>query len=152
MNGSADERAEGERRVEAAKRVREAASTPALARRATFAASETGKAALFGDRELVEDVAAGRIELDEVAPEALPAPFQGLAPSARAAKITEIAEERAELRQQLRAAAAKRDAHLRAEIEARGGAEGSLDQQLYDTVRKQTRDLGLDYAGDGPAY
>ncbi len=76
--GSKDERAERAKHLAESEAVRDAAPAPVLARRATFTASASGKAALFGDKELVEEVSSGAIALDAIAPEALPEPLQGL--------------------------------------------------------------------------
>ena len=70
--GSRTERAERAKRLAESEAVRDAAPAPVLARRATFTASASGKAALLGDRELVVEVSNGAVSLDDIAPEALP--------------------------------------------------------------------------------
>jgi hypothetical protein len=92
--------------------VREAAPAPVLARRAAFAASASGKAALLGDKELVEEVSSGAVSLDAIAPEALPEPMQRLSRDEQRALIAKQAERRADLQQQIEAAAAERSAYL----------------------------------------
>jgi len=150
--GSAEERADRARHLAKSSAALEAAPAPVKARRATFAASDTGKAALFGERELVGEVASGRVKLQSVAPESLPGPLQGLSRAEQQRVIDQIAEERARLRARIEATAAKRSAYLHEEVAAQGGAENSLDQKLYDAVREQGGALGLHYSGDAPAY
>jgi len=150
--GSPEERADRDRRLAESSAALAAAPAPVKARRATFAASDTGKAALLGEHELVDGVAAGRLKLEELAPEALPEPLQGLSRTEQQRVIDEAAAERARVQAQIEATAAKRSAWLRDEIAARGGAKDSLDQKLYDAVREQAADAGLLYSGSAPAY
>ena len=60
-------------------------------------------------------------------------------PREQRALLEETAEKREELKRQIAALAAERDAYIEAEVEAAGGAEGSLDQQIYDAVRSRRR-------------
>ena len=66
----------------------------ALARRATFNASEAGKDNLLGKQELVDAVTSGRLDLKSVAPEALPAPMQAMTQEERQALVKETAAKR----------------------------------------------------------
>ena len=150
--GSKDERAERAKHLAVSKAVRDAAPAPVLARRATFTASTSGKAALLGDNELVEEVSSGAIALDAIAPEALPEPLQGLTKDAQRRIVTERAERRADLQRQIGETAAQRNAYLRDRVAETGGAEDSLDRKLFDTVREQTRASGMRYDTDAPAY
>ena len=54
-------------------------------------------------------------------------------------------------KRQIAALAAERDAYIKEQVEAAGGADDSLDQQIYDAVREQAAPLGLDYE-DGPRF
>lgn len=99
--GSKSERTERAKHLAESEAVRDAAPAPVLARRATFGVSASGKAALLGDKELVDGVSSGSVELDDIAPEALPEPLQGLTRDAQRQVITEQAERRAELQQQI---------------------------------------------------
>lgn len=59
----------------------------------------------------------------------------------------EKAAKREALKRQIAELAAERDAFIGAELEAAGGADGSLDE----AVREQAAPLGLDYR-DGPRF
>lgn len=149
--GSTEERAAMDRKVEATARLNEEASVGALARRGAFNASASGGTNFLGGKELVDDVASGRVDLAAVPPAALPAALAALPAEEQSAVIAETAEKRRELQKQIAELAAERDAFIEAEVKATGGAADSLDQQIYDAVREQAAPLGLRYEG-GPKF
>ena len=67
------------------------------------------------------------------------------------AAVAETAKKRQDLQRQIAELAKDRDAFIRKEIEAHGGAAGSLDQKIYDAVREQAAPVGLEYDG-GPKF
>ncbi len=150
--GSADERLRRERKLDTAKQLHESASVASRARRATFNATASGETNLLGEGELVDDVSQGRVKLEALAPEALPAPLQSLSPEARQALIEETAQRRQQLNQDIRKLAEQRAAFLRERVEAEGGARESLDQKLYDAIQAQGRLKGMEYEADALAY
>ena len=150
--GSDEERAVGEFKMITGSRIRREASVAAQASRGVFNADDAaGVANFLGGKELVDDVANGRVELAEVAAEELPASLVSLTPEQRSEVIDDNIVRREELQSQIRALAADRDAFIEAEIEATGGVADSLDQQIYDAVREQAAPLGLSYE-DGPRF
>jgi uncharacterized protein YegL len=149
--GSADERAAMAAKVDATTRLNEEASVAARARRGAFNVSSAGKDNLLGERELVDDVASGRVDLAAVPPAQLPASIAVLPPEAQSEVLAQTALKREELKQQIAELAAERDAYIEANVEAAGGAGASLDQQIYDAVREQAAPLGLQYE-DGPRF
>ena len=70
----------------------------------------------FGELELVEDVAGGRIDLSDLDAEELPAPLVGMEPAKQKALIEETAQRRKELRNEIQDLTAKRDAYLRQKV------------------------------------
>ncbi len=150
--GSADARAERDAEIAAARKVQAASAPAVLARRAGYLASDSGKASLAAKQELVDEVQSGRVDLDALPAEQLPAPLANLEPEARRAVIEKKSEERADLNRQIRDLAEQRSSYLRAQVEATGGAAESLDRKLYETVKGQTSAAGLKYKGDGPEY
>ena len=150
--GSAEEKAKRLMKQEAAKKLHETASVSARARRATFNATDSGETNLLGEGELVEDVASGRVDLDALPAAALPEPLKAMAPSEQKLVIEQTAKRRAELRQRIGQLAAQRADFLKAQVEASGTADASLDNQLYDTIREQAAGKGLRYDADAPAY
>jgi uncharacterized protein YegL len=149
--GSSDEQAAMAAKVEATTRLEEEASVAARARRGAFNVTSAGEANLLGNRELVDDVASGRVDLAAVPPAQLPASVAALPEEAQRKLLAETAEKRNELKRQIADLAAQRDAYIEAQVDADGGAAASLDQQIYDAVREQAAPLGLEYE-DGPRF
>ena len=150
--GRAEERAERRERLAKSKAALDAAPAAVLARRATYAASASGKTAILGESELVEEVSSGAVALDEIAPGALPEPLQGLREVEQRQVIAERAELRAKLQEEIEQTAAKRSAYLREKVAERGDFEESLDHKLFDAVREQARASGLRYDADSATY
>jgi uncharacterized protein YegL len=150
--GSSDEVAQMADKIAATTRLNEEASVSARARRGVFNVSEAGVAGNFlGGRELVDDVASGRVDLDAVPAAELPATVAAAPPEARQAMVEATAQKREELQREIAKLGAERDAFIEAEVERNGGAEGSLDQQIYEAVRDQAADVGIVYDG-GPKF
>ena len=150
--GSAEEKAEQARRLAATDKLHAESSVASRARRATFNASPAGKANFVGEKELVDDVVSGRVELSTLDKSALPAPLQALAPAEQKAAIEEQAGRRKELSAEVKALAAQRDEYLKRQVAERGGAKDSLDDKIYGAVREQAAAKGLKYEADAPAY
>jgi hypothetical protein len=140
-----------EEKVAATARLNDEASVSALARRGAFNVSEAGSANFLGGRDLVADIAAGRVELNKLPSTELPATIAALPPAEQRALVEETARKREGLQRQIAELAAERDAYLEKEVEKIGGAADSLDQQIYDAVREQAAPLGLSY-DRGPKF
>jgi Mg-chelatase subunit ChlD len=138
-------------KVDATARLTEEASITARARRGAFNVSAAGSSNFLGEHELVDDVASGRVDLAAVPPAELPAAIATLPVEERSARLAQTARKREELKQQIAALAAERDTYIEEHVDAAGGADASLDQQIYDAVREQAAPLGLEYEG-GPRF
>jgi hypothetical protein len=138
-------------KVAATERLTEEASVAARARRGAFNVSQSGAGNFLGERELVADVASGRVDVATLPATELPPAVAALPPEEQRTLLAETVRKREELTQKIAALAAERDAYLEAEVEAAGGADASLDRQIYDAVREQAAPLGLDYE-DGPRF
>jgi hypothetical protein len=99
----------------------------------------------------VDAVASGRVDLDFLDKEALPAALKPLPVEEQRAMIAQVAGERRELEQEVQELARKRDLYITEKVEADGGAKDSLDHQLYEAVSAQAAKAGLEYS-DGPSY
>lgn len=150
--GSDEEKAEKQLKQAATEKLHSEASVESRARRAAFNASASGKKNLLGENELVEDVLSGRIKLDEVKKEELPAPMQAMPRERQAAVIEETAQERKALQKQITELADQRDTYLRQKVEEAGGAESSLDHKIQSAVREQAAKRGLRYEADSVKY
>jgi len=127
------------------------ASTASRARRATYNASETGERNLLGESELVDAIESGRVDLDEIDGEQLPATMQAMAPAEQRAFVEETAARRAGLQGEIAGLARQRADYLKKKVEEAGGAEASLDHKIYSAVREQAEDKGI-VLEDAPAY
>jgi len=149
--GTAEQQAAMAAKVDATDRLNEEASVAARARRGAFNVSSAGETNLLGERELVDDVASGRVDLAALPPAQLPASIAALPAEAQSEVLARTAQKREELKLQIADLAAQRDAYIEKEVDAAGGAGASLDQQIYDAVREQAAPLGLEYR-DGPRF
>jgi Mg-chelatase subunit ChlD len=151
FGSDAERKAQAEKSKEA-ERAKAAASPAALARRATFNASDAGQDNLLGKQELVDAVTSGRVDLKTVAPEALPAPMQTMSLEERQELVTQTAAKRDALKRQIQDLAEERARYLKGKVEADGGAAASLDHKLFEAVREQGGAVGLSYEAKEPSY
>ena len=149
--GTEEEKQKMQGKVAATDKLHEGASFASRARRGVFNATVGGRTNLLGDNELVAAVASGTVDLDKLEEDALPEALKPMAPAEQEAFVTELAEKRADLQQQIRELSQDRDGYLAKKVDAAGGLKDSLDQKLYEAVREQAGAAGLEYE-DGPAY
>jgi len=149
--GTDEEKEEMRGKVAAIDKLHEGASHAARARRGAFNASAGGRANLLGKNELVAAVADGTIELNKLEEDALPEALKPMSSTEQAAFVAKLADEREDLQRQIKKLSQDRDGYLAKKVEEAGGLKDSLDQKLYDTVREQAGEAGLEYV-DGPAY
>jgi Mg-chelatase subunit ChlD len=138
-------------KVAATDKLHEGASLASRARRGVFNASAGGRTNLLGDNELVAAVASGSIDLNDLEEDALPAALKPMARAEQEAFVAELAEERADLQRQIQELAQDRDGYLAKKVDEAGGLKDSLDQKIYNAVKEQAGEAGLEYE-DGPAY
>lgn len=122
-------------------------TTGARVKRALFNASPAGVENFTAGADLVEDMRAGRVDVESLDETYLPAPVAAMEPEARREAIEEAASRRAELQSQLAELAGKRREHVEAELRDRDGVEKSLDRQLFEVVKAQAAAKGMSYDG-----
>ena len=149
--GSEEEKERMLKKVAATDKMELHASVATRARRGVFNAAVGGRANLLGENELVDAVASGTIELDELAPEDLPEALKPMAPAEQQAFVTRLADERADLKRKIQELSADRDDFIAVKVDEAGGMKDSLDHQLYEAVKEQAAKSGLEYV-NGPAY
>jgi len=149
--GNREEKARAQAKLSAAAEIEGVASVTAKARRGVFNAAPTGSGNLLGDNELVSAVVEGLVDIEELDADELPAALAPMAPEEQVAYVGRLADERADIQQQIRQLAESRDEFIAGKVLEAGGAEDSLDQKLYDTVKEQAGKAGLEYK-DGPVY
>ena len=150
--GDEETRAKQKAKLDANSRLRKELSTEALARRSAYNATESGKKNLLGESELVDAVTSGRVDLEEIEREDLPASIQMMAPAEAMEVITEQAQRREALKQEIRELSESRNRFIRKKVEAEGGADDSLDEKIYRAVKDQAASVGLSYDSDSAKY
>jgi Mg-chelatase subunit ChlD len=150
--GNDEEMVEKQRKMNATDKLHAGSSLASRARRATFNASKSGEANLFGEGELVDDVASGRVDLSDIEHHALPEPIQAMTPAEQKALIKETAAERKELQSRIDDLAEQRNEYLKKKVEEMGGAKDSFDHKIYGAIREQAASKGLHYDEDNVNY
>jgi len=143
--GTATDKIKQEAKVAASSKLHKESSKASQARRATFNASASGKSNFLGEKELVEEIASGALELDSIKKAELPVAMQAMKPAAQQAYVKEKAAERQKLHSQIKKLSEKRDGYLKQKVEAAGLDEDSLDAKIFDAIREQSADKGLVY-------
>jgi Mg-chelatase subunit ChlD len=149
--GTQEEKDKMKGKVAATHKLHASASVESRARRGVFNAAEGGRANQLGEKELVNAIASGEIQLDEIEAEALPEALKPMAPAEQSVYLAGLAQQRGELQQKIRDLSEDRDGYLAKKVEEAGGLEDSLDRQLYEAVKEQAGKAGLEY-DDGPRY
>lgn len=150
--GDDDAREKQKAKLDANAKLREELSTEALARRSAYNATASGKKNFLGESELVDAVTSGRVELDDIKREDLPASMQMMAPAEAMGVINEQAQRRDALQQEIRELSESRNRFIRERVDAEGGADDSLDEKIYRAVKDQAASIGLTYDSDSPKY
>jgi len=150
--GDAETKVAQKAKLDANARLRKELSAQALARRDTFNATASGKANLLGESELVDAITSGRVALDAIEEEDLPASLQAMAPEEQMEAITEQAQRRDQLKQEIRKLSASRSNFIKEKVAAEGGADDSLDEKIYGAVKEQAAAAGLTYESDSASY
>ncbi len=149
--GTQDERERMAEKEAASATIANAAPVAARAQRGLFNLTTSGKASMLGRQELVDAVASGSVELDELESDVLPESLRALPVEQREARVAELAAERSRLESAMQDLAVRREDWVRESLEDRDDAADSLEQKLYEAVAEQAETAGLDYA-EGPAY
>ena len=138
-------------KVAATERLEAQASAASRARRGVFNATASGLKNLFGDKDLVENVSRGEVALEDIPEAELPARVRALDRVEQEQLIGELASRRSELQGQIEELSESRAAFIEERVDEAGGADDSLDRQLYDIVRDQAEPKGLSFEG-GPEF
>lgn len=132
-------------KVAASSKMYTESSKASQARRAAYNSTASGKRNFLGDKELVEEVSQGKVELSSIAKEQLPAEMQAMQPQAQQAYLKKKAEKRALLQQKIRALSEQRDTYLKEKVAATGADKDSLDLQIFEAIQEQSAKKGLVY-------
>lgn len=150
--GTAQQKEKQRLKLDAAEKLHAGSSVESRARRAEYNLSKSGESNFLGENELIDDVASGRIELDSIDVKSLPSAMQAMAPAEQKLLITEKAEQRKLIRQEIEALSQQRSAYLEQRVKALGSSEDSLDHKIQSAVKDQAAKNGLDYGGSKMRY
>jgi len=137
---------------EATSKIQDELSEAALARRATFNATTSGESNFLGESELVDAISSGRIELDDIDSDDMPASLQAFAPMEQMTIITNQARQREEIKRDIQKLSESRNDYIRDKVAKDGGASESLDEKIYSAVKKQAKTKGLVYESEEARY
>ncbi len=148
--GGSEDRARQQEKQAATEKLYAEAPLAALARRSAFNLSASGDKNLYDEKDLIEDLDSGKVELASIDDDELPAPLQALPAQARKELVAETSAKRKALKAELQSIAKERDAYLTEQAAAAPAAEASLDYQLFDAVKSQGAAKGLAYDDAAP--
>ena len=150
--GDAEAKESQKRKYASTRKLHDELSEAALARRAIFNATASGKSNLLGKGELVDAISSGRMELDDIDRDKMPASLQALAPEEQMEIITDQARRRDKIKSDIRELSESRSRYIRQKIAAQGDASESLDEKIYSAVKKQAKLKGLIYESESASY
>ena len=140
-----------EEKVEATRKLHASSSLASRARRGVFNSSGSGRKNSLGSNELVDAVTSGRVRVEELNDEELPAELVAMDTQAKEAAIEELATAREGLEIRIRELSKKRESYIKEELAKAPSPTDSLDYKLYEAVRDQGAEVGLTY-DSGPEY
>ena len=137
---------------EATSKIQQELSEAALARRATFNATASGASNFLGESELVDAISSGRIALEDIDRDDMPADMKAYAPAEQMEVITRMAAQRLEIKRDIQKLSESRNDYIRDQVAKDGGAKESLDEKIYSAVKKQAKSKGLVYESEEARY
>jgi Mg-chelatase subunit ChlD len=119
------------------------ATAPGLAAdRAVFNALRGG----INSYDLLADIKAGKVKLENLKDEELPADLRKLPKEKRQAYLDELEKKRDKLREEARDLAKKRDDYTKQKLAEEGKkAKEGFDQKVEELLQKQAKKFGIDY-------
>lgn len=148
--GSKDEREKQARKVATEREVMSSTPAAVQAKRAEFNATAAGADNLYQDGELVSSVIEGRVELDKLKAEDLPAPMVDMSKEEQQAFIAQTVEKRKQIQESIEKLGEQRQQYIVGKLEEAEKKE-SLDAKIYNAIRGQAKAKGLSYES-GPSY
>ncbi|MEH6826008.1 MAG: vWA domain-containing protein [Motiliproteus sp.] len=150
-HGTEEEKVKQRAKRDATAKLHKESSEAAQARRATFNASASGAGNFLGEKELVDEVASGRVDLSSIERDQLPEPMQAMSPAEQRIHIDTKAKKRQKLQQEIKDLARQRKSYLDQQVNKLEGADDSLDYRIFGAVREQAGKRGISYETKTPA-
>ncbi len=123
----------------------------AKASRAELNAKAAGARNLLGDKELVQDIAEGKLSLDAVKEDELPDPLKSVSKEERAKLVADQATKRRTIQEQIQSLSDKRQSFITAEVSKNTDRSATLDHKVYTAIKEQAAKKNILYE-KGPAY
>ncbi len=139
------------KKAKASKKLRKELSESALARRSAFNATASGEANFLGNSELVDAITSGRVDLDDIADEELPASLSAMKSEEQEIHIAKQARRRDQIKQEIQKLSESRQRYIKAQLAPEAAVE-SLDEKIYSAVKNQAKAKGLIYESDSAEY
>ncbi len=139
------------KKANASKKLRKEMSESALARRSAFNATASGEANFLGNSELVDAITSGRVDLDDIADEELPARLSAMKSEEQEIHIAKQARRRDQIKQEIQKLSESRQRYIKAQLAPEAAVE-SLDEKIYSAVKNQAKAKGLIYESDSAEY
>ncbi|MGI1677328.1 MAG: VWA domain-containing protein [Cellvibrionaceae bacterium] len=152
--GTAEDKIRHREKSAAKEKLYSSASPAALARRAEFNSSDSGKKNAYGKQELLAEMESDEVSLDEIKVELLPEPMQAMSKKERKRYITEKSKQRAALEKEMEVIKEKRAGYIKDKIEKMDddARENSLEEKIYSVVKEQGAKVGIDYSEDSAKF
>ena len=143
--GSAEEQAKAEKRKKNSEKVYAESSMASQARRAKYNLSDSASSIASKEKELLQAIERGEVELDEIAEAELPQSIAEASSSTRKQVVEGKLAERKAIKAELAKLSEERQAYIKTQREKLGAGKKSLDDKLLATLKEQAMDKGLKY-------
>ncbi len=150
--GNPEKKAKQAIKLASTRKLQKQASDEALARRATYNSSATGKINFLGEGELVDAVSNGEVDLSSIEKKELPESLQALTPLQQQAVIIKAKNERNRIHSEISQLIEQRSSYLKKEVASRGGEKDSFDAKIFGAIRAQASQKGMIYDDDSAKY
>lgn len=150
--GSALDKQQQLSRVQAGQGIYDAASVQAVAQRAAYNSCEAGKGNFCGKQELVNDIAEGKVKLEDLEKSSLPDGMQELPLNELKELVAEKATQRKKLNAEITETTKIRQEWLAAELKKSGKEQPELDRVIFATVKEQAGKSGISFEEQGPSF
>jgi len=128
------------------------AAPSAVAKRAIFNSSKSGKKNFLGSQELIYDLENKAINISEIKSEELPDELRNMEPEVLENHVKKLGTERKKLQTEMEQLARQRQAYIENQVKNESGLkENSLDSKIYQCIKSQAAGKEIIYK-DGPAY
>lgn len=137
--GNKDERIQYEEKKMMSRKITSGSTVSTKAQRAEYNASAAGKSGYAGSKELLNDVAVGKVKPSAIKQDELPEEFKQLQGKELESALKSKIARRDSLNQQLSILSRKRQEYIDTDLKNREGSEveNSFNYKVYDNVKKQ---------------